>query len=101
METKTAKFDPETRTATLTGTLVDLGNAPSLQVGFQYRSIVGLDASDRSIPWQEGPSPIASATGDFTLTITGLNPQGIYEYRAYAKHPLLTVYGEEKRLPMK
>ena len=37
-------------------TLLDMGKTRRLEVGFEYRSIVGLDASDRSIPWQQGPS---------------------------------------------
>lgn len=101
VETSSAKFDKATKTATLSGNLVDLGKAPSLEVGFQYRSIIGLDASDRSIPWQNGPSQTVSATGAFTLTVPNLNPEGVYEFRAYAKHPVLTIYGVDKRLPMK
>jgi alpha-L-fucosidase len=101
LETKSAAFDVATKTASLTGTLVDLGKAPSLEVGFEYRSIVGLDASDRSIPWQHGPSTTLSAPGDFTLKLPSLNPDGVYEYRAYVKHPLLTIYGGDKRLSMK
>ncbi|MGJ5816653.1 alpha-L-fucosidase [Paludibaculum fermentans] len=101
VETSSAKFDKATKTATLSGNLVDLGKAPSLEVGFQYRSIIGLDASDRSIPWQNGPSQMVSATGAFTLTLPNLNPEGVYEFRAYAKHPVLTIYGLDKRLPMK
>ena len=101
LETKSARFDAATKTASLTGTLQDLGKAPSLEVGFEFRSIVGLDASDRSIPWQQGPSVSLSAPGDFTLKLAEINPDGVYEYRAYVKHPLLTIYGADKRLPMK
>ena len=101
LETKSARFDAATKTASLTGTLQDLGKAPSLEVGFEFRSIVGLDASDRSIPWQQGPSTTLAAPGDFTLKLPGVNPDGVYEYRAYVKHPLLTIYGADKRLPMK
>jgi alpha-L-fucosidase len=101
LETKSARFDAGSRVATLTGTLQDLGKVQSLEVGFEYRSIVGLDASDRSIPWQQGPTVTLSAPGDFTLKLPDLNADGVYEYRAYAKHPLLTIYGVDKRLPMK
>jgi alpha-L-fucosidase len=101
LETKGARFDAATKTALLTGTLQDLGKAPSLDVGFEYRGIAGLDASDRSIPWQQGPSTTLGAPGDFTLKLPDLNPEGVYEYRAYVKHPLLTIYGADKRLPMK
>jgi hypothetical protein len=41
-----------------------------------------------------------TAPGPFSLTVSGLNPQGIYEYRAWVKHPLLTIFGSEKRLTM-
>jgi len=101
VETSSAKFDRATSTATLTGNLQDMGKTTSLEVGFEYRSIVGLDASDRSIPWQPGPSKTMSATGPFTLSVPNLNADGIYEYRAWVKHPLLTIYGTDKRLPMR
>jgi alpha-L-fucosidase len=100
VETSGAKFDRGTGTATLTGRLIDMGNAAALDVGFEYRSIVGLDASDRSIAWQPGPSMRLTAPGSFTLSVPGLSPEGIYEYRAWVKHPLLTINGLEKRLQM-
>jgi alpha-L-fucosidase len=98
--TSDAKFDRNTRTAFLQGDLLDMGKNPNLEVGFEYRSIVGLDASDRSIPWIAGPSVTRSATGKFSLSVPNLNPQGVYEFRAWAKHPLLTIYGAEKRIPL-
>jgi alpha-L-fucosidase len=100
VETGGAKFDASTKSAILQGILLDMGKANELEVGFEYRSIVGLDASDRSIPWQPGPSTRMTAPGPFSLTVPGLNPQGIYEYRAWVKHPLLTIFGSEKRLTM-
>jgi alpha-L-fucosidase len=100
VETSGATFDRAARTVTLTGRLVDMGDAAALDVGFEYRSIVGLDASDRSIAWQPGPSMRMAAPGTFTLSVPGLNLDGIYEYRAWVKHPLLTINGVEKRLQM-
>jgi hypothetical protein len=35
------------------------------------------------------------------LKLAGLSAEGVYEYRAYVKHPLLTIYGADKRLPMR
>jgi len=101
VETSGARFDAGSRTATVEGLLKDMGKTPSLEVGVEYRSIVGLDASDRSIPWVAGPTKTVSATGAFSFAVPNLNPDGIYEYRVWAKHPLLTIYGVEKRLPMK
>jgi alpha-L-fucosidase len=100
VETGGAQFDPATKSATLQGRLLDMGKTDRLEVGFEYRSIVGLDASDRSIPWQAGPSTTLTATGTFSLSLPNLNPEGIYEYRAWVKHPLLTIFGVEKRLAM-
>jgi alpha-L-fucosidase len=100
VETLAGVFDPATRTASLTGRLLDMGKTGELQVGFDYRSIVGLDASDRSIPWQTGPSMTMTAPGSFTLSVPGLNPDGVYEYRAWVKHPVLTVNGVEERIVM-
>ena len=100
VETTSATFDAATKTAKLVGTLVDLGRAPSLEVGFEYRSIVGLDASDRSIPWQPaGAAQTLTAPGQFTLAVPNLNPAGVYKYRAWVKHPLLTIFGADQRLP--
>ncbi|MBL8217487.1 MAG: alpha-L-fucosidase [Bryobacterales bacterium] len=98
IETTGARFDPAARTAMLEATLGSLGDATALEAGFEYRSIVGLDASDRSIPWKPGPSTKRTATGKFSLALPNLDPNGIYEYRAWVKHPLLTLYGVEKRL---
>lgn len=98
IETRGSRLDSEKRAATVEGALTDMGKAASLEVGFEYRSIVGLDASDRSIPWQPGPSMTMTAPGPFSMPLTGLNPQGVYEYRAWVKHPLLTIYGADRRL---
>ncbi|MBV8551652.1 MAG: alpha-L-fucosidase [Acidobacteriaceae bacterium] len=39
VKTETAKWDPATNSVTLTGVLRDLGEAPSVEVGFQYQHI--------------------------------------------------------------
>jgi alpha-L-fucosidase len=101
LETSGAKIDRSRNSATLEGLLTGMGGASSLEVGFEYRSILGLDASDRSIPWQPGPSTTVTAPGRFSLEVGDLNPQGIYEYRAWVKHPVLTIFGEEKRLSLR
>lgn len=99
VETGDASLDAATRTATLHGTVTDMGKSGSLEAGFQYRSIAGLDASDRSIPWRPVASSVTvTAIGGFSATLPNLNPDGVYEYRAWVKHPLLTIYGSEKRL---
>lgn len=84
--------------AALSGELADMADQAELEVGVEYRSIAGLDASDRSIPWMAGPSKRVKQTGAFTFEVEGLDAKGIYEYRVWVKHPLLTLYGGEKRV---
>ncbi|MBI4891218.1 MAG: alpha-L-fucosidase [Acidobacteria bacterium] len=98
VETGKAVWNKAEGSAELAGVLSDLGKSASLEVGFQIRSIVGLDASDRSIPWQEAGALTVTQTGPFHLKVTNLKSDGIYEYRAYVKHPLLTLYGADQRL---
>ncbi len=101
VETGRAVWNRAESSAELSGVLTDLGGNASLEVGFQIRSIVGLDASDRSIPWQEAGSITVTQTGPFQLKAPNLKSDGIYEYRAYVKHPLLTLYGADHRLAPK
>ena len=63
VQTASAEFDAASGTATLHGVLSDMGKAESLEVGFEYRNIAGLDASDRSIPWQSVASTTLQAPG--------------------------------------
>jgi alpha-L-fucosidase len=80
---------------TLQGALVDMGGSPSLQVGFEYRAISGEDVHARTEPWIPLPLQTATAAVPFSGTVTGLAAQGIYQFRAVVKHPLLTLYGAE------
>jgi len=82
------------------GNLKDLGDEKSLEVGFEYRSITGQDANERTSQWVTAGSIRRSETGDFSLLLKGLKPGEVYEYRAVAKHPLLTIYGAEKKLAL-
>jgi alpha-L-fucosidase len=88
-------------TATFSGELKEMGNASSLEVGFEYRSITGQDTNERTSPWRATPLVKRSATGAFSAPVNFLRAGEAYEYRAVVKHPLLTLYGEEKRLATK
>jgi len=66
-----------TATATLNGTLSDLGSASTVQVYFEY----GLDTN-----YSSGTTPYQamSGTGPFTARVTGLVPNTTYHFRAVA-----------------
>ncbi len=77
------------------GELAKMGDATSLQVGFEYRAIGGEDTNVRSRPWTATELQTVSATGPFAATATV--PAGAYEIRALVKHPLISLYGATRR----
>ena len=86
----------------LNGKLLNLGNVNQVEVGFQYREKKGgTDLSEKTEPWTDLPGVARAATGDFQYSLRGLGAQRlaaqkVYEYRARVKHPLVTMYGEER-----
>ena len=97
-----AQWEAGTGTAVLSGRLlslgkVDLGKVGRVEVGFQYREKKGgTDLSEKTEPWTDLPGSVQSATGDFRFSLRGLGVNKVYEYRARVRHPLITMYGEEK-----
>lgn len=83
--------------ATLRAELLDLGQAASVEVGFQYRRRKGTEelyAPDAA--WVATPLLARSAKGVYTAEVSGLKSEQGYEFRAMVKHPLLTVFGEDQ-----
>lgn len=95
--TSSAEWNAASGTATLRGRLISMGNVDKVEVGFQYREKKGgTDLSERTDPWTDLPGFNRTATGDFTYALSGLMPDRPYEFRARVRHPLITMYGEEK-----
>jgi alpha-L-fucosidase len=85
--------------ATLRGQLSSLGGAPAVEVGFEHRRKKGTeDLLKQEAPWVASKVQRLGAPGAFSASISGLDPAVIYEFRAVVKHPLVTLYGEEKPL---
>ena len=101
VETVRARWDAASGIATLEGNLMDMGQAPSLEVGFEYRPITGQDVNERTEPWKPAPPARRDSPGAFSVTVRDFKPGEVYEYRAFVKHPLLTLYGADKRLTIK
>jgi len=86
--------------ATLRGRLADLGQAASVEVGFQYRRKQRTEELyEAREPWQDTPLVARSSPGEFTAEVAGLKEGEAYEFRAVVKHPLLTVQGEDRPVP--
>ena len=76
------------------------GSPVTVQVGFQYRVISGEDKNSRTTAWQSVPGDTTlSFPGEFTVATHALfRDDTVYEVRAVLTHPLLTLFGEERRL---
>jgi alpha-L-fucosidase len=95
-ETVRARFDAARKSAQLTGAVRKIAAAETLQVGFEYRDITGLDLTERQGSWKATPLAPRTSEGEFSAEVGGLTSGHSYEVRAVVKHPLLTLYGEEK-----
>ena len=95
--TVSAQWDAQAGAELLVGRLVDLGKAAQVEVGFQYREKKGgTDLSEKTEAWSDLPAAPQSAPGEFRYRLTGVTAGRTYEYRARVRHPLITLYGEEK-----
>jgi alpha-L-fucosidase len=91
------EWDVNTATALLHGNLIRLGRVPQVETGFQYREKKGgTDLSEKTEPWTDLPGTVQSSPGEFRYRLTGLAVSKTYEYRARVRHPLITMFGEEK-----
>lgn len=82
----------------LQGNLQSLGDARSVEVRFEYRSLKGLDTNERSGEWTTTPYQRMNAAGAFSARVPAWAPDEPYEFRAAVKHPALTMYGDAKRV---
>jgi alpha-L-fucosidase len=85
----------------LEGSLRSLGDARSVEVGFEYRSLKGLDVNERSGDWQATALQPMSAVGDFSAMIPAWEPGEPYEFRVTVRHPRLTMYGESRKVTLR
>ena len=98
--TGTASRSADGTRATLAATLRDLGQAPGVEAGFQYRRKKGVE--ELYTPddvWTDTALVSRTSAGPYTAEVSGLRPGQAYEFRALVKHPLLTVFGEEATVP--
>jgi alpha-L-fucosidase len=83
--------------ALLVGQVEGLGEADAVEVSFQYRRKKATEELlNKDAPWTTTAPVRRTSGGEFSAEVKGLDKAASYEFRAAVKHPLLTVYGEEK-----
>lgn len=92
-----ADWSTSTSTSILHGRLTNSGNVKRVEVGFQYRPKKdGTDLSEKIEPWIDLPLSPRTSIGEFSFELKNLTPNRDYEYRACVRHPLITIYGQDK-----
>ncbi len=92
--TVSSKTAPDRKSVTLNGELLDMGDAPSLEVGFEYRAIGGDDTNVRTSAWIPVPTKSVTAPGPYSSDVQLAT--GKYEFHAIVKHPLIKIYGADE-----
>ena len=96
VQTISAQWDPRREVEILSGRLLNLGDATTVQTGFQYRQkLNGRDVSEKTEPWVDLQLQNQSAPGDYTFALEHLIPGQQYDLRAKVHHPLIEMYGNE------
>ncbi|MEZ5401983.1 MAG: alpha-L-fucosidase [Bryobacteraceae bacterium] len=93
-----ARWEGAARLMTLAGEVANLGQAAEVEVGFEYRDVTGLDLTERPGGYQRTALTRRNATGRFTTVVRDWRPGRTYEVRAVVVHPLLTTYGQERKV---
>jgi alpha-L-fucosidase len=61
----------------------------------------GLDVNERSGAWSSTPLQRIEAPGPFSAMTPGWVAGEPYEFRAVVKHPLLTMYGDSRKVTLR
>lgn len=85
----------------LQGKLVEMAGASSVTVGFEVQEYLGFAEAMYNTQWQPSSTQRLSAPGPFQMEVQGLKPGVEYQYRAFVKHPQLTVRGGHRRIRVK
>ncbi len=94
------RWDPAKKVAVLTADLKNLSNQAALEVGFEYRSVKGLDLTERAGSFTRTVLVRRTATGPFTAEVPW-KPGDVMEYRAVVRHPLLEAFSIEQKAEVK
>jgi alpha-L-fucosidase len=85
VETIRVRWDVAANAAACEGNLKALGDAASVEVGFEFRDITGLDTNERTDSWTPSKLTARTSPGEFELKLEDLPSGRTYEVRAVVK----------------
>jgi hypothetical protein len=94
------RWDAAKKVAVLEAELKNMSNQTVLDVAFEYRSVKGLDLTERAGNFTRTAMVRRSAKGTFTAEVPW-KPGDVMEYRAVVRHPLLETFSVEQRAEVK
>jgi alpha-L-fucosidase len=94
------RWDAGRQVAVLEAELRNMSNQQALEVGFEYRSVKGLDLTERAGPFTRTALARRTATGKFTAEVPW-KPGDVMDFRAVVRHPLLETFSIEQRANVK
>ncbi len=90
----------EPGTVLLRGELLELAGAAEVEVGFEYQLYAGFAAAMHNVEWIATPTRKMNAPGRFEVRLSRLRPGAEYQYRAFVKHPRITIRGDHKLIAL-
>jgi len=90
------RWDAARKVAVLEAELKGLSNQGALETAFEYRSVKGLDLTERAGAFTRTPLVRRTAPGRFTAEVPW-KPGDVMEFRAVVRHPLLETFSIEQR----
>jgi len=87
--------------AVLEGKLIELAGAEKVEVGFELQEYLGFAEAMYNTKWTATSTLQLGEPGSFRLHVKGLDPGTEYQYRVFAKHPKITVRGDNRRFVAK
>jgi alpha-L-fucosidase len=94
------RWDGVKKVAVLEAELKNMSNQTALEVGFEYRSVKGLDLTERAGNFTRTALVRRTGTGRFTAEVPWKSGD-VMEFRAVVRHPLLEAFSIEQRADVK
>jgi len=80
------------------GNLLEMAGASEVEVGIEYQAYRGFAEAMYNTEWTAVPAKTMTRPGRFEVEVRGLKPGVEYQYRAFVKHPKITMRGDYQRV---